>query len=315
MISRRQPVEQTSMPQPQPWPPARKAPAARHGQKRKIIEVDIEVGTPAPGSPVPSGPRRSKRASSSTQMVYIEDSDEDAPAVRRGDEVEDDYDPSNDLQEDSLIQMEDDFLDEMRIDVNGLQVKFEPEEPVIPSSPAPKTIDEMIEEDFEDKPKMVSLSYSDFEIPGRYLCVIVEPYPPLPKEALRRAKTLEPPEVRFRAPSAIPRLRETSVTPNPLLASDRGTSVTPAVRFRSVTPLFLPADDERDRTPAPTAGPSGKTIPSIPLFNYDYDEDDEPDLLAFSQALANVPRGGGGFDGGDEDSEYLRGDADEVREG
>ena len=84
--------------------------------------------------------------------------------------------------------MDDDFLDEMRMDANELQVKAESEEPVIPSAPLPKTIDEIIEEIFEDKPKMVSLSYSGFEIPGSHLCVIVEPYPPLPKEALR-AKT------------------------------------------------------------------------------------------------------------------------------
>jgi hypothetical protein len=112
----------------------------------------------------------------------------------------------------------------------------------------------------------------------------------------------------------IPQLKETSITPSPLLASDRGGSVTPAIRFRSATPLFLPADDERERTPASTTGPFGKTIPPVPLFNHDSD-DDEPDLLVFSQALANVSRGGGGLDDGDEDAEYLRGDADEVREG
>ena len=249
-------------------------------------------------------------------MVYVEDSDEDAPDAGR--DVEDDYDPSNDPQtaaEDSLIEMDDDFLDEMRVGANELQIKAEPEEPVVPSVPAPKTIDEMLEDDFEDKPKMVSLSYSGFEIPGRYLCVIVEPYPPLPKEALHRAKTLEPPEVRFRAPPVVPQLKEISVASSPLLASDRGGSVIPAVRFRSATPLFLPADDERECTPVPTIGPFGKTIPPVPLFNHDPDEGDEPDLLAFSQALASVPRGGGGLDDGDEDAEYLRGDADEVREG
>ena len=89
----------------------------------------------------------------------------------------------------------------------------------------------------------------------------------------------------------------------------------PAARFRSATPLFLPADDEREHTPASTTGLLGKTIPPVPLFNHDSDEDDKLDLLTFSQALANVPRGGGGVEDGDEDAEYLRGDADEVREG
>jgi len=249
-------------------------------------------------------------------MVYVEDSDEDVSDARGVDD--DDYDPSGDPQiaaEDPLIEIDNDFLGEVCMEANETQVKAEPEEPILPSAPAPKTIDQIIEEDFEDKPKMVSLSYLGFEIPGRYLCVIVEPYPPLPKDALHRAKTLEPPDVRFRAPSAVPRLKESSTTTSPLLASDKGRSVTPAVRFRSATPLFLPADDEPERTPASTTGPFGKTIPPVPLFNNNSDEDEEPDLLAFSQALANVPRGGGGLDHGDEDAEYLRGDADEVRDG
>jgi len=316
MVSRGQYVEQPSVRPAQSWPPARKTPIARRGQKRKREEESIVMETSAPGSPVLSASRRSNRASRSAQLVYVEDSDEDAP--NGGGDDEDDYDPSEDPQataQDLLIEIDDDFLDDMHIDANELQVKAEPEEPVIPSAPAPKTIDEMIEEDFEDKPKMVSLSYSGFEISGRYLCVIVEPYPPLPKEALHRAKTLEPPEVRFRAPPAVPRLKETSITPSPLLTSDRGGSVTPAARFRSATPLFLPADDERERTPAPTTGPFRKAIPPVPEINLDSDEDEEPDLLAFSQALAKVPRGGGGLDDGDENDEYLRGDADEVREG
>jgi hypothetical protein len=87
-------------------------------------------------------------------MVYVEDSDEDVPGAKRADE--DDYDPSNDPQtaaEDPLIEIDDDFLDEMCMDANELQVKAEPEEPVIPLAPAPKTIDEMIEEEFEDNQK------------------------------------------------------------------------------------------------------------------------------------------------------------------
>ena len=312
LVSRRQHIQQPSVP-PQSWPPARKAPTGRLGQKRKRDEEDIEMEVSTPSSPVLSASRRSNRAPRSAQKVYVEDSDEDSPDARVIDE--DDYDPSNDSQtasKDPLIEMDDDFLDDMCMDAKELQVKSEPEEPVIPPIPAPQTIDEMIEEDFEDKPKMVSLSYSGFEIPGRYLCVIVEPYPPLPKEELNRAPTVEPPNIRFRAPTAVPQLKETNFTPSPLLASDRGGSMTPATRFRSATPLFLPADDEREPTPASTTGPFGKTIPPDPLFNHDSDEDDEPDLLAFSQALANVPRSGGGLDD-DEEIEYLRGDADEVR--
>lgn len=316
LVSRRQHTEQPSVPPPQSWPPARKAPIGRLGQKRKRDEESIEMEVSTPTSPVLSASRRSNRAPRSAQKVYVEDSDEDIPDARGADE--DDYDPSNDTQtayKDPLIEMDDDFLDEMCMDATELQVKAEPDEPVIPSVPASQTIDEMIEEDFEDKPKMVSLSYSGFEIPGRYLCVIVEPYPPLPKEELNRARAVEPPEIRFRAPPAVPQLKETNVTvtPSPLLASNRGGSMTPSTRFRSATPLFLPADDEREPTPAPTTGSFGKTIPPVPLFNHDSDQDDEPDLLAFSQALANVPRSGGGLDD-DEDIEYLRGDADEVRE-
>ncbi|KAK7695918.1 hypothetical protein QCA50_000557 [Cerrena zonata] len=97
------------------------------------------------------------------------------------------------------------------------------------------------EDEEEQKPKpILKLSYEGFNVNGKCLCVIVEPYPPLPA-------------VRHFVPSG-------------------------GAAQRARTPLFLPGyDDERDRseTPAPFAGPQ-RNLPPVPLF-LDDPEDNEDD--------------------------------------
>lgn len=169
-----------------------------------------------------------------------------------------------------------------------------------------------IDIDEEEKPKMsMYLSYQGSHLPGRYLCVIAEPYPPLPPEQIPREATVEPPEVRFQVEPAVPQLQ--------LRDSSRAPSLHPeSIRARSETPLFLPDDDDY-RVPARNTVPSQaqpRTFPPVPLFNQRDDEEDDDDkeegdvrLLAFSQAMAGVGHEEGGEDS---DEDYLRGDADEA---
>ncbi|CAG8570942.1 4394_t:CDS:1, partial [Acaulospora colombiana] len=162
--------------------------------------------------------------------------------------------------------------------------------------------------DDDEKSKLaMSLSYSGHHIPGRYLCVIVEPYPPLPPEQLPRASTVEPPEVRFRTGPAVPILQGVNNVP---LSSRAG-----SVRFRSTTPLFLPENEDDGVTEIPSGhGGQTRVLPPVPLFGrVERDEGDSDGeagkgLLAFSQALAQVGHEEGGDDS---DEDYLRGDADE----
>jgi hypothetical protein len=116
-------------------------------------------------------------------------------------------------------------------------VKSEEREPSLRSQsrsqsqqPGPSFIDlEAEEEEMKPKPQL-QLSFNGFNIFGRCLCVIVEPWPVI------RAPTEPqvPQSSRMTANSRAP-----SVVPDP--ASGRGQ-----------TPLFLPDDDDRGVTPAPT---------------------------------------------------------------
>ena len=175
--------------------------------------------------------------------------------------------------------------------------------------PPPSAADTFpINVDEEDKPKMaMSLSYSGHHIQGRYLCVIVEPYPPLSSEQIPSTEPALPPEARFRPPPAIPRLRDPSEIPSSSRAS--------STRLRSETPLFLPDDDNDSvRGTLPRIDRS-KALPPVPSFDglqkgqlLRPGEENAGSLLAFSQALSNVRHE---EEGSDSDEDYLRGDADE----
>jgi hypothetical protein len=176
--------------------------------------------------------------------------------------------------------------------------------------PPPSAADTFpINVDEEDKPKMaMSLSYNGHYIQGRYLCVIVEPYPPLSSEQIPSTEPALPPEVRFRPPPAIPRLRDPSEIPS--------SSAVGSTRLRSETPLFLPDEDGSirgsppriNRSGAPAPVPSSDELRKGQLLRTG--EENAGSLLAFSQALTNLRHE---EEGNESDEDYLRGDADENR--
>lgn len=155
-----------------------------------------------------------------------------------------------------------------------------------------------LEVEEEEKPKpILNLKYQGFQIYGKCLCVVVEPWPLSPKKPKSINEVLND-KSRLSVPPRRP-----------------GPSVQQAAVRRSETPLFLP-DDDAD-------------VPEFPpvqsLFTMDKESDDEDDdnqdpfanMMAFSQALKNTRDerpGAVAVDDEDMDSAALFGDADEVRE-
>jgi hypothetical protein len=182
---------------------------------------------------------------------------------------------------------------ETTIDAETVVVDSEPKQPLM----------ELEEEEDAKKHKLaLKLKYQGFNIFGRCLCVVVEPWPPI------RSAT--------RAPSVMPSINEalrgSSIAPPDFMPSNS--------KQRDRTPLFLPELDRgRSQTPAPF--PQARTLPPVPLFNdptaeSDDDGYDSDDLMIFSQALNAT--GGMHVAAADDDDEMdgavLFGDADEVRE-
>ncbi|KAG2156157.1 hypothetical protein DEU56DRAFT_222716 [Suillus clintonianus] len=178
---------------------------------------------------------------------------------------------------------------------------LDPETVVVTSEPSRPFMEIDDEDDKKDK-LALKLKYQGFNIFGRCLCVVVEPWPPI------RSAT--------RAPSVMPltneALRGSSIAPPDFVPSNNNQ--------RARTPLFLPEFDRgRSQTPAPF--PRAKTLPPVPLFNDPTPDDDNDgygsdDLMIFSQALNAA--GGMHVAAADDDDEMdgavLFGDADEVRE-
>lgn len=181
---------------------------------------------------------------------------------------------------------------ETTVDSETIAVTSEPSRPFM-------EIDD--QDDKKDK-LALKLKYQGFNIFGRCLCVVVEPWPPI------RPAT--------RAPSVMPLTNEAS----------RGSTIAPPgfvpsnSNQRARTPLFLPELDRgRSLTPAPF--PRAKTLPPVPLFNDPAPDSDDDgygsdDLIIFSQAL-NAASGmhvAAADDDDEMDGAVLFGDADEVRE-
>jgi hypothetical protein len=154
------------------------------------------------------------------------------------------------------------------------------------------------EEEF--KKPILKLSYSGFNIFGRCLCLVVEPWPPLPKSTTATHPMFQRGQSAStsRAPSIVPCVQGRDQTP----------------LFRDPTPLFrdaTPLGDFRGETPArfPIALESLDTM--------EEEDDGQGDLMQFSQALNNsVMFGGGGAaeaDQDDGDDSVFYGDADEGR--
>lgn len=178
------------------------------------------------------------------------------------------------------------------------------DEPMIPGEVediAPPEIELEVDEE-EAKPKpLLQLKYQGFNIFGRCLCVVVEPWPPI--RAPSRAPSIAP------LFSNVP--RALSIAPPDFISSDQRASMQ-----RERTPLFLPDPDRgRSETPAPSG--SGRILPPVPLFNdaIVMDEDsDEDGLMSFSQSL-NYAGDHGAVEVDDEiDGAIFFGDADEARE-
>jgi hypothetical protein len=157
-----------------------------------------------------------------------------------------------------------------------------------------------IDED-EVKPKpMLRLKYQGFNIVGRCLCVVVEPWPPI------RATSVAP---LFTRPS-------TSKSQNMDPPETSGHSI--ASSLRSQTPLFLPEYDTR-ATPAPFTVSPLRPSPSLPAFDdkslqeFDLEQDT---LIQFSQAITSGGdlRAGEAYDDDDMDGAVFFADADEARE-
>jgi hypothetical protein len=156
----------------------------------------------------------------------------------------------------------------------------------------------ILDDEEEPKPKpSLNLKYRGFNIPDNCLCVVVEPWP-----AIR----IQP--------------RERSIAP--IFANPRSnTMVIPDAQNQEndQMPLFLPDLDENDEgTSRSRLQPSLRSRPPVPLFNDppSADDDDDTNLMDFSQALNNAAEGRAGVPDDDDemDGAMLFGDADETRE-
>lgn len=156
----------------------------------------------------------------------------------------------------------------------------------------------LVDSDEEEKPKpIMKLKYQGFSIGGRCLCVIVEPYPPLPKAA--RALSL--------APTGLTGPRAPSIAPADFILSGQQ---------RGKTPLFLPEDDDRETTPAPWQGRMRPSLSRVQEAQDEADDEDDGGMLAYSQILQSVGEYATGAAEDDDDIEgaVFFGDADENRE-
>lgn len=167
------------------------------------------------------------------------------------------------------------------------------------SEVAPTTMDvELVDNEEEPKPKpILKLRYHGFNIHGRCLCVIVEPYPPI--RSSTRAPSL--------APTGLIAPRAPSIAPPDFVPSGGSGQ-------RERTPLFLP-DFDREATPAPS---TIRNLPPVPLFSETADDSDGEDggMVLFSQILRSVGDHPPGIAEDDDeiDGAVFFGDADETRE-
>jgi len=264
-------------------------------RKGKAKATDIQVDEDLMDEDEPPSfepePRRSKRQRKTVNRGYNEGGDTDRDSTD-DDEFVMDSDPPETAPE---TQSGDE--DEVVI------VKSEERDPSLRSQsrsqsqqPGPSFIDlEAEEEEMKPKPQL-QLSFNGFNIFGRCLCVIVEPWPVI------RAPT----EPQVQSSRTAANSRAPSVVPGP--ASGRGQ-----------TPLFLPDEDDRGATPAPT---SRTDRPPVPLFNdpppnndMQDEEGEEGGMMLFSELLSAT--GGLRVDADDEDGfdgAILFGDADERKE-
>ncbi|VDB85440.1 unnamed protein product [Peniophora sp. CBMAI 1063] len=264
-------------------------------------ETSIDIGEDDDGggaAVATSGPRRSSRRAGTSRKYREQDSsDEDLPDVSIGDgdeqdgvEMREDHAPARDpLKSAVKEEMEETFI--------GLTPAPEANDGVSPDLAQHMVVDVG---DEESKPKLVvQLKYQGFNITGRCLCVVIEPWPPV-----RSASS---------APSATPNRASSLMPANMTIAPSR-------LEQRYKTPLFLPDEDD-ERNGSITPAPMQFDRPPVPSFDDppqeegDSDEEEEG-MMQFSQVLNSTS----GFARGtmEDDDEFegavLFADADENRE-
>lgn len=231
---------------------------------------DVEMGTPTK-----TALRNEVPAISDSDLLVMDDS-----AIN----------PTTVKQEDAETSLG--TTGETALDAETVLITSEPEQPFM----------ELDEEDVKKHKLALKLKYQGFNIFGRCLCVVVEPWPPI-RSATRALSVM---------PLTNEALRGSSIAPPNFVPTNS--------KQRDRTPLFLPElDRARSQTPAPF--PLSRTLPPVPLFNDTTPESDDDgygsdDLMVFSQALNAA--GGMYIATADDDDEMdgavLFGDADEVRE-
>ncbi|KAI0375569.1 hypothetical protein BV20DRAFT_1008081 [Pilatotrama ljubarskyi] len=322
------PPPRTTIPKASSSTKSTQAPASKQAQKRKpkprpkgrgkgraraeddAISISSEDEVQAAGGEAESvATRRSKRSRNVVSGGYAETPDEDMPDVHfdapPAPVVDDIHIPK-----DSGLDQDHTVVTEQMGEGAAVVLKHEEAEPSL-SDLAPHPGDdyaagaetavdiELVDDEEEPKPKpILKLSYHGFNIHGRCLCVIVEPYPPL--RSATRAPSL--------APTGLVAPRAPSIAPLDFVPSG-------AAAQRERTPLFLP-DFDREPTPAPLAA---RTLPPMPLFsdtNEENDDDDGGELVLFSQLLRSVGDHPPGIAEDDDeiDGAVFFGDADEMRE-
>lgn len=185
-----------------------------------------------------------------------------------------------------------------------------PKQPISAGDSAVIAPQKDLQEGDEDKSKLaLRLKYQGFNIHGRCLCVIIEPFSSI--RAMTRELSRAPSLAPAMAPPGDFSLRAPSIAPPDFVPSG-------GAARRAQTPLFLPEyDRERSVTPAP-AFRQQRSLPPVPLFNAsmaDSDSDDDA-IMNFSQLLQSVGEYRAGLveDDDEIDGAVLFGDADETRE-
>jgi hypothetical protein len=294
-----QPASKLKRAEPTPSRPKPKPrPRARRGKVAEVVNSDEEESISASQNNIQATsdipPRRSDRQE---QTVTI-NTYKEASVEQEGDEEI--------IMEDTPRDGEPRFNDIYSATVKQEEVDLvlNPVEQISPPSASEPTIELEIEEG-EAKPKpRLQLRYQGFDIAGRCLCVVVEPWPPI------RARSVS------RAPSMTPSARDPSIAPPEFLSSGSRAA-------RGQTPLFLP-DDEDDEIMGIVASRSvprmRKELPPVPAFDAppeERDDTDEGDMMQFSQVLrtSNSYRAGADAEEDDDlDGAVFFGDADEHKE-
>lgn len=310
---------------------------AKESSDEDVIDISSDEDASAATlvlEPSATAPRRSARARRVKAGGYRErdgDDDEEIQEVHQIHDVDGDVEMVAPLDGAQAQMEQDPAATALRMDDSNLIAMDESEESTAPQpavkreivepsvgdpGPVKEIIAEIVEastseqdaqpmlqdEEEEDKKKLtLRLKYEGFNIQGRHLCVVVEPYPPI------RAQT--------RAPSLAPIFDHTQRAPSIAPADYIPRGATPR---REKTPLFLPEyDRERSVTPAPALA-RHRNLPPVPLFN-DNQEDEESDdggFMEFTQILRSVSQNqAGAIEEDDEiDGAVFFGDADETRE-